>query len=75
MIICKVYFGSTHILFIWKRFFEKSQTVSEPLCLDEDETLMTSLLFLMPSHCRAGFAVCFLWLSLPGHYRVTDEAL
>ena len=20
-------------------------------------------------------AVCFLWLSLPGHYRVTDEAL
>ena len=21
------------------------------------------------------FAVCFLWLSLPGHYRVTDEAL
>ena len=19
-------------------------------------------------------AVCFLWLSLPGHYRVTDEA-
>ena len=21
------------------------------------------------------FAVCFLWLSLPGDYRVTDEAL
>ena len=20
-------------------------------------------------------AICFLWLSLPGHYRVTDEAL
>ena len=20
-------------------------------------------------------ALCFLWLSLPGHYRVTDEAL
>ena len=20
-------------------------------------------------------AVCFLWLSLPGHYRATDEAL
>ena len=20
-------------------------------------------------------AVCFLWISLPGHYRVTDEAL
>ena len=20
-------------------------------------------------------AVCFFWLSLPGHYRVTDEAL
>ena len=20
-------------------------------------------------------AVCFIWLSLPGHYRVTDEAL
>ena len=20
-------------------------------------------------------AACFLWLSLPGHYRVTDEAL
>ena len=20
-------------------------------------------------------AVCFLWLSLPGHYRVTDEVL
>ena len=20
-------------------------------------------------------AVCFLWLSLPGHYRITDEAL
>ena len=20
-------------------------------------------------------AVCFLWFSLPGHYRVTDEAL
>ena len=22
-----------------------------------------------------GIAVCFLWLSLPGHYRLTDEAL
>ena len=21
------------------------------------------------------YATCFLWLSLPGHYRVTDEAL
>ena len=21
------------------------------------------------------FALCFLWLSLPGHYRVADEAL
>ena len=20
-------------------------------------------------------AVCFLWLSVPGHYRITDEAL
>ena len=24
---------------------------------------------------RSGIAVCFLWLSLPSHYRVTDEAL
>ena len=23
----------------------------------------------------AKIEVCFLWLSLPGHYRVTDEAL
>ena len=20
-------------------------------------------------------AICFIWLSLPGHYRITDEAL
>ena len=34
-IICKVYFGSTHILFIWKRFFKKNPTVPETLGLDE----------------------------------------
>ena len=28
--------------------------VPEPLGLEEDETLMTSLLFLMTSHFRAG---------------------
>ena len=25
--------------------------------------------------CIRKIAVCFLWLSLPSHYRVTDEAL
>ena len=44
-IICQVYFGSMQFLFIWSRFFEKNPTVPEPLGLDEDETLMTSLLF------------------------------
>ena len=53
MIICKIYFGSTHILFIWKRFFEKNPAVPELLGLDADEILMTSLLFLMTSHFQA----------------------
>ena len=29
--------------------------------------------FLHLNKCKIG--ICFLWLSLPGHYRVTDEAL
>ena len=29
----------------------------------------------MPSTSYGLIAVCFLWLSLPGDYRVTDEAL
>ena len=44
-------------MFIWKRFFEKNPTVPEPFGLDEDETLMTSLLFLMTLHFRAGLAL------------------
>ena len=43
-----MYFGSTHILFIWKRFFEKNPTVPEPL---------DPLLFLMTLHFRAGLAL------------------
>ena len=57
VIICKFYFGSTHILFIWKRFFEKNPTVPKPLGMDEDETLMTSLLFSMTLHFRSGLAL------------------
>ena len=52
-----MYFGSTHILFIWKPFFEKNPTVPEPLGVAEDETLMTLLLFLMTLHFRAGLAL------------------
>ena len=42
---------------MWKRFYEKNPTIPEPLGLDEDETLMTSLLFLMTLHFRAGLVL------------------
>ena len=45
------------LICMWKRFFEKNPTIPEPLVLDEDETLMTSLLFLMTLHFRAGLAL------------------
>ena len=33
------------------------------------------LKFLLLVSCRVYMFICFLWLSLPGDYRVTDEAL
>ena len=72
-IICTVYFGSTHILFIWKPFFEKNPTVPEPLGLDENETLMTLLLFLMTLHFRAGHALSNQRISGPVNTHLTPS--
>ena len=39
-----------------------------------DTILIYMSLNRLPIEIRK-ISVCFLWLSLPGHYRVTDEAL
>ena len=46
----------------------------EPICPKNLGSLSPTPMMLHMMQLRK-IAVCFLWLSLPGHYRVTDEAL
>ena len=62
--VCSTPFYTTRLSYI-KLFTDNS---GEPLVRHLD----ICVLFISGLY---KIAVCFLWLSLPGHYRVTDEAL
>ena len=50
-----------------------STIVLRELCSGELKTSISLWIFCLFEILK--IAVCFLWLSLPGHYRVIDEAL